>query len=629
MPQNTPTSASRQLPNNQTPRRGITRFFLCLLLLALFLIFFKNSDIFQIFGIFATILSINLFEPIFSVIDRLDTTIWWLLNKLEMFLRALFTLHLPGAGRRIKGNSHVIISSISILLLLYLLFHTLVGTSIVELKDATCLRTGLPIPAAACNSGIGITQLPDAVSYGLITSAEQGRFDTSPLNSQEVQVENLIFQENQQACSGPHVTLVDVTMLSRTIEDPSDSASKGLDDLHGAYLAQHDYNATRASYNPALHGNLPFMSVCLAIANLGTQILADQTSAGNMYTLPSLVKQLVQFSRYDNTFRGIIGFPYSTQAMEALQEFQRWGRQNIPIVSPSATSYKLSNEPNFYRVNPPDGTQGQAMAYYVCNVLAKNRPQATIDIFTNSDAYSGSLSSKFGGAITSCFDQFHIHYEPYQNGNAASIQAATKHAIAQKYTFIFFPGYEPDLDTLQAQIQSSTQDTKPDITILGGDGLEDIENPNHDMFIPVYTTVYASPLKNDVPENQHLIQEYQDQHFLMPYLANAVPGYTLLPQEVIRSYNATKMFTSTLEELTQQNRTPTQATLNASLASVSFDGIGGYFSFQGDAFNSMYISDPQNANLPVYVMCTTRNHMIHLAATYYGAHLIPAQDQCN
>src|SRR5690349_9782917 len=101
MAHDTPVSSppqSQPQQNGPTPGRGITRFLLCLLLLALFLLFFKNSDAYQLFGVFATILGINLFEPVFSFIDRLDPVIWWLLFRIEAFLRALFTFHLRGAG---------------------------------------------------------------------------------------------------------------------------------------------------------------------------------------------------------------------------------------------------------------------------------------------------------------------------------------------------------------------------------------------------------------------------------------------------------------------------------------------------------------------------------------------------
>lgn len=125
------------------------------------------------------------------------------------------------------------------------------------------------------------------------------------------------------------------------------------------------------------------------------------------------------------------------------------------------------------------------------------------------------------------------------------------------------------------------------------------------------------------------MQEYQKQHFSMPYLSNAVPGYTLLPQGVIRSYIAMTMFTKTLGELADQGRDPSQDNITSDIASISFDSIGGHFGFQGNAINSNYISDPQSKSLPVYVMCTTRDHTIHLAATYNGNTLTLVQGPCS
>ncbi|GCF10646.1 hypothetical protein [Dictyobacter arantiisoli] len=617
-------------PEPSSSTRGIARGALCLLLILLFLFFFKNSDALQVFGILVAILSINLFEPVFGFIDRLDATILRILGRFMDISHLVVTSHLPVAGQRIKGHSHIIIPVICVLVIVYLLFHTFIATSLVTVSDFSCLQTSLPVPTQFCQNGIGMTALPDTVQIGLLTSSEQGPFDLSSLNGQEKQVESLIFQEDQQACSGAHITLADVSLLSRTIEDPTDSASKGLDDIRGAYLAQHDYNATRASYNPTQHGGQPFVSVCLLLANMGTLVTADQKSAGNLYTIPQIVKRLIQYNRTDPTFRGIVGFPYSTQASEAIHEFQQWGQRSIPIISPSATSYMLSNVANFYRVSPPDTSQGQAMAYYACHQLFKGSHPSDIDIFSNSDTYSSSLSSNFKDAVTSCFTADHIHYENYLNGNLASIKLATKHAMDQHYSLIYFPGYESDLDTLQAQIQSSVQGrSSHSITILGGDGLEDVVNPGHDTFAPVYSTVYASPLANADSINHSFVREYQSQNFPMPYLADAVPGYTLLPQGVIRSYNAMKMFTSTLNDLALQSRASTQDNINSDLASISFDGIGGHFSFQGGAFNSSYISDPQGKSTLVYIMCTTYTHNIRLAAIYNGTNLTTVQGSCS
>ncbi|GAC1362299.1 MAG: hypothetical protein NVS2B12_04280 [Ktedonobacteraceae bacterium] len=65
-----------------------------------------------------------------------------------------------------------------------------------------------------------------------------------------------------------------------------------------------------------------------------------------------------------------------------------------------------------------------------------------------------------------------------------------------------------------------------------------------------------------------------------------MPGYVLLPQGVIRFYNATKAFTSTLEDLAARSLDTTQENINNSLASITFSGIGVQIGLQGDALNS-------------------------------------------
>ena len=365
-------------------KKGITRALLCVLLVILFLVFFKSSDVLQLLGLAIAFLSINLFEPVFSVIDRADPFVWDILVKVGSGLRHIISFHIPGIGRGIRTRSHFIIPVVCVIVVIYLLFHNAVGSAISSFNDFSCLRTSVAVPAVVCNSGVGITALPDGVRIGLITSADQGPFDLSSLNNQERQVEAAIFQEDAMACSGSHITLAVVTLLSRTIEDPNGSVSNGLDDLRGALLAQHDYNATKAAYNLAEHNGRPFVSLCLVLANLGTLVTADQTSGSDLYSVPHVVQQLVQYSRHDPTFRGIVGFPYSSQVEEAIYQFTTnwWGKLALPIVSPSATSYKLSNISNFYRVSPSDSKQAAAMALFACNTVLKNNPQASVAIFT-------------------------------------------------------------------------------------------------------------------------------------------------------------------------------------------------------------------------------------------------------
>src|SRR5579884_3720694 len=59
-----PEPVSQQANIVQRPRTGQARFLLCLILIIAFVVFIRNSDGLQILGLIATLLSINLFEPI-------------------------------------------------------------------------------------------------------------------------------------------------------------------------------------------------------------------------------------------------------------------------------------------------------------------------------------------------------------------------------------------------------------------------------------------------------------------------------------------------------------------------------------------------------------------------------------
>ena len=134
------------------------------------------------------------------------------------------------------------------------------------------------------------------------------------------------------------------------------------------------------------------------------------------------------------------------------------------------------------------------------------------------------------------------------------------------------------------------------------------------------------PLDNNDGPSMQLVKEYTQQKFPLPYLAASVPGYTLLSQDVMRAYNATKAFTSTLENLAERDLDTTQEHITAVLSSITFSGIGGQIGFQGDALNSGVISDPQYTT--VYIMCTSRNNAVSLSATYDGNNLVLTKNLC-
>ena len=404
-------------------------------------------------------------------------------------------------------------------------------------------------------------------------------------------------------------------MLSRTVEDASGSATNGLADLRGAFLAQQNYNASNSR-----------IRLCLAIASLGTLANADQESglvqnSPDNYSLPLVIKQLIQFAHHDSTFHGIVGFPYSTQSQEAITTFQAWPFTSLPVISPSASGDQLSAIKNFYRIVSPDRSQSKIMAQFFCSSLLRNQTSIAIDIFTDTpDAYSQSLQIGFEDNLKQCQNKsIRIEHDAYKNSDAASIQQAADNAVMKGVNYIFFPGYNTGLDTLETQLQID-QHSSSKISILGGDGLYDTIDVTHYSFSPIYATIFASPLTSDSSlnpsANQAVVQKfmrgYISNKFPLPYLANSIPSYTLFPPHAILSYDATTAYTEAAKNFQTANFT--QNDFNKALSSVSFYGVSGYVILQGKGTEPTHTSDP-NAGY-VYIMCTDRAHTIHLIAQY-------------
>ncbi len=569
--------------------------FLLLLALIIFLLFSQNPTLTSDIVALIAILGISYFEVIFKKIDTIEP----ILKNVEIWIGKGFVKFFPALPAWVKSHHRHIINILVIIAALLTIFYgnsSTLRNVYSSINDDVCLRSHLPVSVSACNTGIGVSKLPNNVRIGLITNNSFGPFDHSRLNSAEMQVEADISQENSIACVLPHMTLAVVTMLSRTIEDPSSSAAVGLNNLRGAFLAQHDYNATHTSFK-----------ICLAIANLGTVATTTYDPAcPGCYALPQVIKQLVQFAHHDRTFRGIVGFPYSQQTVNAIQLFQSWHQTPIPIVSLSATSDQLSNVPDFYRVVSSDQRQSEAISDLFCHQLNLRSGPGGIDIFTDdSDAYSSSLSYNFSKNLT-CTNS--VYHETYQTGNIASIQQAVDNAVHSHATYIFFPGYTSDLDTLEEQLQTDMQGSHADVTVLGGDGLYDIMGIAHNTFAPVYSSTYASPLL----DTSLFVREYTTWKFPFPYLARSIASYTLLSEDAILAYDAVGTFIQAQDNLHEMGRdNATQHDFNTALSSVSFTGIGGYVAFQPNVGN---VSDPLNKT--VYIMCTDHTHVIHWVATY-------------
>ncbi|MBV9707892.1 MAG: hypothetical protein JO125_10855 [Chloroflexi bacterium] len=603
-----PREPIQQLPANRIEFVQ-ARIFLFILLLILTLFFNGNPLIFSFITTVLILLSVSMFDPISNTILRYCERLIILPGRpLAHLWHSFFRNHFTSLGRWLKLHSRLVTEVVSIFAIAVLLAMTTLNPFVTRwsgnINDFFCLKTSLPW--FTCNSGYGVSALHNGVRIGLIkdnTVPNTVPFDQSTLNHDEINIENLIFAENRQACIGQHITLVAATMLSRTVEDPLSGATLGLQNLQGYYLWQHSYNA--------MH---PSTRLCLVIANLGTPDTANKGSSlvkgcPDCYSMPQVIYQIAQLAHSDPNVRGIVGFPYSEQAKEALDALKNYpSLANLSIISPSASSDNFSNTNNFYRIDAPDQSQGATMAHFFCSHLApRQSSSASIAILIdNSDAFSGDLPLDFKNNL-SCIDQEKIPpLINYTNGDSQSIQAAVDRALKQnRPNYIFFPGYDEDMDTVEAEIHR--QNHSNTVTILGGDGLNNVDaTTTHYAYSLVYAASFAQPL----PLSDAIVRNFSER-FSNPYFAKTSNGLWM-PKDTLLAIDAAHAFTEALQNLQQGDFT--QQDFNTALKSVYFTGESGEILFQGNRVNSGHISDRDQEI--VYITCYDHSHTINLIGSY-------------
>ncbi|MBV9709674.1 MAG: ABC transporter substrate-binding protein, partial [Ktedonobacteraceae bacterium] len=181
-------------------------------------------------------------------------------------------------------------------------------------------------------------------------------------------------------------------------------------------------------------------------------------SGADASNVTAVAKQIVQAAQKDPTIVGVMGWPYSGLAQDAVSILSP---AKIPMVSSTASSDALTSiSPYFFRVAPPDKVQAGVGARYSQQTLhAKN-----VAVFVDpSDSYSQSLSSGFTQQFTG--QSFTVKYT---RGNAGSISAALQQAVSNNPApdLIYFAGYADDVSILLKDLPANSN-----LQIMGGDAL--------------------------------------------------------------------------------------------------------------------------------------------------------------
>ena len=373
-------------------------------------------------------------------------------------------------GSNVGRNFLLFVIAIILLgLLAYLLFGFLINRGTGSNGTASTPTPTIAVPS----TGIGVTKTSNGEYIGI--SNGTFAFDTSfgrqngDLKQQAAQklksgdtasavslyneavskdtsdAESLIYLENQRVVTSgnPYITIVVGTMLTGN----NATASVGRDNLQGTYVAQKSFNEGFQLHNGVL--------VRVLIANAGSS--SANTTA--------VAEQIVQLSKVDPTFVGVMGWPFSGYAQTAIDVLSP---AHIPMISQTASSDSLTNASKyFFRVAPANTRQGVEGAIYSEQSLHATKAALFYD---PSNTYTQSLANAFRTQFTKDGKQI-VATETYTVGKPESLSQLLSDAATHSPNLIYFAGYANDASVLLTDSLNSSVATVP---IMGGDALYEL-----------------------------------------------------------------------------------------------------------------------------------------------------------
>lgn len=363
----------------------------------------------------------------------------------------------------------------------------------------------------------------------------------------------------------PYITIVVGTMLSQ------DNIGVGRDNLQGAYIAQMEYNAASAY---KLNG--------------GTKVRLLVASSGSNKTYAQLIaQQIVKLKANDNTFVGVMGWPFSSRTEYADGTLTA---ANIPIVSQTSSDDSLTgSSPYFFRVAPPNKSEAIVGADYATSTLKAKTAALFVDY---TDPYSQSLAQDFQQEFTAKGGNI-VATESYKVGSPTNPDLATllQDALSKNPDVIYYSGYAADINTLLENYPSSST-----IPILGGDALYELGGYGQNAkagFTHLKFTAFFYP---DVWPILGLKSPQPFSDYASVYGAGGKTGYgyTRIDGDAALSYDAMAAMLNAYNKAAPSGGAITPDKLRTGLTQVSFQGISGHISFgsNGDPVNkAVYLLD--------------------------------------
>lgn len=392
--------------------------------------------------------------------------------------------------------------------------------------------------------------------------------------------EALIYQEDQRVLDSgnPYIDITVATMLT------GDQATIGIgrDDLQGAYVAQKTYNDGHVLPNGVL--------VRLLIANSGSK---------TNFAMP-VAQEIVNLSKADSHFVGVMGWPFSSRVAQILPTLSA---AHIPMVSQTASSDSLTGaSPYFFRVAPPNTTQGVIGAHYAETSLHATRVALFED---QADPYSQTLAQAFSNQFTKDGNQIAV-VEKYTVGKPDNFVQLLSDAETHSPNLIYFSGYAADASVLLTDLPSSGPFAS--LQVMGGDALYELhgyQSSSHANGVRMRFTTFAHP--DEWPTlcatghsfactRPNFFGNYKAAFDPNGKYDNGIYGYARADGDVILSYDATTtILTAAQTMLSGGQNTLTPANLLQGLRKINganaIQGVSGQISFdaQGNPVNKALV----------------------------------------
>ncbi len=261
------------------------------------------------------------------------------------------------------------------------------------------------------------------------------------------------------------------------------------------------------------------------------------------------------------------------------------------MVSQTASSDSLTGvSPYFFRVAPPNVTQGVIGAHYAETTLHATRVAMFVD---NSDPYSQTLAKAFSDQFTKDGGQI-VATENYTVSKPDNFVQLLGDAEKSNPNLIYFSGYAADASVLLTDLPTSGPFAN--LQVMGGDALYELggyQSSSHAAGVRMHFTTFAHPDEWGALCSAGQSFACTRPSFFSDYKAafnpnnkydNGIYGYARADGDVILSYDATAtMLTAAQNMLTGSKTTLTLADLLEGLRQITgaqaFQGVSGQISF--------------------------------------------------